>query len=60
MKPDNNPQTPEDYEESVRRLRENVFGEIDDDGWCKVRENWMKPENVKWLKDQAQNELANP
>lgn len=58
----NDPRSIEEYEAMVRRLRENIYGYVDDVGWFAVRDNWMKPENVRWLKDQVQNqnELANP
>lgn len=58
----NHPQSIEEYEAMVRRLRENIYGYVDDIQWAGVRDNWMKPENVKWLKEQQQNvnELVNP
>ena len=43
------------HEEQVRKLRENVYGHVDDTGWRSVREQWMKPENVKFLLEQPQN-----
>lgn len=39
----------------IRKLRANVYGEIPDASWEKVKENWCKPENQKWLREQPQN-----
>lgn len=35
----------------VRKLRENIYGCIDDESWDKVKIRWMTPENIKWLQD---------
>ena len=42
-------------EAEVRKLRANVYGETNDHAWYAVCENWSKPENVRWLRDQWQN-----
>lgn len=38
-------------EPEVRQLRAAIYGEISDESWAKVRGNWMKPENVEWLRN---------
>lgn len=44
-------------EQQVRALRDRVFAEtISDSEWKTAGPNWMKPENIEWLKQQA---LAN-
>ena len=44
----------------VRRLRDRIYGSEPkfrtDANWEHVRNNWMKPENVKWLEAQPQNQ----
>lgn len=51
-------------ESGVRRLRDAVYGSEPkyrtDAGWESVRENWMKPENIEWLKRQPQNKNFQP
>lgn len=41
----------------VRGLRNRIYGTGPvygtDAGWRSVRDNWMKPENVKWLQEQV-------
>ena len=38
-------------ERATRQLRAAIYGEVSDESWSKVRENWMKPENVRWLQE---------
>lgn len=33
-----------------------AYGAVLDANWEHVRNNWMKPENVKWLEAQPQNQ----
>lgn len=41
-------------ETQVRALRDKVYEKpITDDGWKTCGANWQKPENVKWLQQQA-------
>ncbi len=46
-------------EQEVRKLRDNIYGQKPqnrtDKGWEGCMENWMKPENIEWLKNQPQN-----
>lgn len=37
----------------VRAWRAKVYGECTDENWEAVRENWMKPENIEWLKREV-------
>lgn len=44
----------------VRQLRDNVYcydthTHITNENWNKVKENWLKQENVDWLLNQPQN-----
>jgi GTPase Era involved in 16S rRNA processing len=39
-------------EKATRQLRAAIYGEVSDESWAKVRENWMKPENVRWLQER--------
>lgn len=44
----------------VRQLRDNVYSygthtRISDENWEKIKDNWLKPENVDWLLNQPQN-----
>jgi hypothetical protein len=40
-------------ENEVRQLRNKVYGhQISDKEWAICGENWMKPENIKWLQEQ--------
>ena len=47
-------------EQEVRKLRDNIYGDEPnhrtDAGWEHTRHNWMKPENIEWLKAQPQNQ----
>lgn len=43
-------------ESAVRKLRAAIYGELPDESWEKVRDKWMKPDNVKWLQEQPQNQ----
>lgn len=49
-------------EQEVRALRDNVYGTQPkfrtNEGWAATRENWMKPENVAWLRQQPQNKTC--
>ena len=51
-------------EECVRGLRNNIYGPnpkyCTDDGWESTKANWMKPENVRWLEAQPQNQKKTP
>lgn len=51
----------EDY---IRRLRDNIYGpnpkHCTDDGWEHTKHNWLKPENIKWLESQPQNQKRKP
>lgn len=48
-------------EEQVRALRDMVFeAPCPDHGWAACRENWMRPENVRWLLDQAAKKRETP
>lgn len=51
-------------EECVRGLRNNIYGPnpkyCTDDGWESTKHNWMKPENVRWLEAQPQNQKKTP
>lgn len=38
-------------EEEVRALRAGIYGECTDSNWSHVREKWLTPENVQWLKE---------
>lgn len=33
----------------IRILRAAIYGECTDKNWNYCRENWMKPENIRWL-----------
>ena len=42
-------------ESQVRSLRDKVFEHPSSDGnWEACKDNWMKPENVKWLMEQSE------
>jgi hypothetical protein len=45
-------------ESEVRKLRNAIYGEISDRSWEHVRNNWMKPDNVKWLLERPQNQTS--
>lgn len=36
-------------ENEVRALRARVYGECSDHNWNCCRENWMRPDSVRWL-----------
>lgn len=40
-------------ENEVRRLRGLCFGGIHDPEWETVKDKWMEPENVEWLKKHS-------
>lgn len=49
-----------DLESEVRRLRNRVFlNPISDESWEQIKQNWMEPKQIEWLRDQVrkQNEL---
>lgn len=34
-------------------MRDQVYGKVCTDlGWSRCREDWLKPENIEWLKGQ--------
>lgn len=42
-------------EAEVRALRDQVYGvPIPDNGWERCKENWMQPENIRWLLERSQ------
>lgn len=43
-------------EPAVRKLRANIYGEISDESWAKVRVNWCTPDNIRWLLAQRPNQ----
>lgn len=43
-----------EIEQQVRTMRCTVYGEVSDDAWESVRDKWMTPENVAWLKEHSQ------
>lgn len=46
-------------EHELRALRDRVFESAStDENWRAVRKNWMKPENVEWLLQQAKKASA--
>jgi hypothetical protein len=45
-------------EAEVRQLRANIYGEVSDESWNKVKENWMKPSELKWLISQNEKKLV--
>lgn len=49
-------------ENEVRALRNAVYGTGriygTDSGWESCKENWMKPENIRWLQSQPQNQTG--
>jgi len=42
-------------EKRVRELRDAIYGRASDEAWEAVKDNWMTPENVDWLRSQPQN-----
>lgn len=38
-------------ESEVRQLRDNIYGKTTAQGWANCKDNWMKPENVQWLRE---------
>lgn len=44
-------------ENEIRELRDRVFGiPSTDNNWIGCRENWMRPENVRWLREAVGEE----
>jgi len=42
-------------EQEVRALRDRLYGvPTADDQWENCKANWMKPEEVQWLRDQLE------
>jgi hypothetical protein len=48
-------------EQEFRQLRDRIYKTEPrwgtDAGWEAVRRNWMKPENIAWLRAQPQNRV---
>jgi len=43
-------------EESVRKLRDSIYGTGTDSNWEGCKENWMKPDSINWLKKTSKEE----
>ena len=39
--------------EMCRLLRAKCYGEIPNESWEKVKENWMTPDNIDWLRKHS-------
>ena len=40
-------------EKAVRSMRDRVYGPTTDNNWESCKENWLRPEQIKWLEDQC-------
>ena len=38
-------------EKAVRSMRDRVYGPTTDNNWESCKENWLRPEQIKWLED---------
>lgn len=48
-------------EAAVRAMRDAVYVvPCTDGGWAGCRENWMRPENVQWLRDRLPADFSPP
>ena len=46
-------------EQEVRNLRNQVYGHhISDEEWETCKQNWMKPDQIKWLEGQTKLPIA--
>lgn len=46
----------EPTEAEIRRMRDRVYEKLSsNENWEHVRNNWMKPESIEWLKNRKEN-----